>query len=93
LFGAFLDSLFACAQGSRVITVVVQVGEVKIYVAADETRRSGKRKDRMKLKFITKIGGKTSLRPSYFILIKFSFPVTRLMPYYVETGRSRPLIA
>ncbi len=26
--------------------------------------------------------------------VRFSFPVTRLMPYYdAETGRSRPLIA
>ncbi len=46
LFGAFLDSLFACAQGSRVITVVVQVGEVKIYVAAaDEALRKNERQD------------------------------------------------
>ncbi len=25
-----------------------------------------------------------------FCLVKFSFPVTRLMPYYAETGHSRP---
>jgi hypothetical protein len=43
--------------------------------------------------FTTKIGGKTSLGPSYFPFVKLSFPVTRLMPYYAETGRSRPLIA
>jgi hypothetical protein len=42
--------------------------------------------------FTIKIGGKTSLGPSYFLFVKFSFPVTRLMPYYAETGRSRPLI-
>jgi len=43
--------------------------------------------------FTTKIGGKTSLGPSYFPFVKLSFPVTRLMPCYAETGRSRPLIA
>jgi hypothetical protein len=38
------------AQGSRVIVAVVQVGAVKIYVAAVEAlRKKGKRKDRMKL--------------------------------------------
>jgi len=36
------------AQGSRVIIVVVQIGAVKIYVAAVEALRK-KRKDRMKL--------------------------------------------
>ncbi len=57
-------------------------------------RRSDKRKDGMKLSFTTKIGGKTSLGPSsYFLFVKFSFPVMGLMPYYAETGRSRPLIA
>jgi hypothetical protein len=30
------------------------------------------------------------LGPSYFPFVKFSFPVTRLMPYYAETGRSHP---
>jgi hypothetical protein len=28
----------------------------------------------------------------YFLLLKFSFLVTRLMAYYAETGRSRPLV-
>jgi hypothetical protein len=28
-----------------------------------------------------------------FRKISFSIPVTRLMPYYAEAGRSRPLIA
>jgi hypothetical protein len=36
-------------QASTVIRVVVQLGAVKIYLAAVEWRRSGKRKDRMKL--------------------------------------------
>jgi hypothetical protein len=48
-------------QGSKVIIVVVHVGAVKkyIYVAALlEALRKEKRKDRMKLKFTTKIDGK-----------------------------------
>jgi hypothetical protein len=28
-----------------------------------------------------------------FRFVKFSFPVTRLMPYYAETGCSCPLVA
>jgi hypothetical protein len=44
------------AQGSRVIIVVVQVGAVKIYVAALEA--SGKRKDGMKLTLPPKFMGK-----------------------------------
>jgi hypothetical protein len=47
--------------------VVVQVGAVKIYVAV--VRRSGKGGEREdETQFTTKIGGKTSLGPSYFIL-------------------------
>ncbi len=48
------------------VRVVVQIGIVKMYAAAVEG--SGKRKDRMKLSVgTTKIGGKTSLGPSYFV--------------------------
>jgi hypothetical protein len=55
------------AQGSRqLIIVVVQVGAVKIYVAAVEALRKRDRED--ETQFTTKIGGKTSLGPSYFIL-------------------------
>jgi hypothetical protein len=54
------------AQGSRLIIVVVQVGEVKIYVAEVEALRKKERQD--ETQFTTKIGGKTSLGPSYFIL-------------------------
>jgi len=54
------------AQGSRLIIVVVQVGAVKIYVAAVEALRKKERGD--ETQFITKIGGKTSLDPSYFVL-------------------------
>ncbi len=44
------------AQGSRVIIVVVQVGAVKIYVAAVEALRKKKRGD--ETQFTTKTGGK-----------------------------------
>jgi hypothetical protein len=54
------------AQGSRIIIVIVQVGAVKIYVAAVEALRKKERGD--ETQFTTKIGGKTSLGPSYFIL-------------------------
>jgi hypothetical protein len=55
------------AQGSRVIIVVVQVGAVKIYVAAVQALRKKETQD--ETRFTTKIGGKkTSLGPSYFLL-------------------------
>ncbi len=59
------NSAFA-AQGLRVIVVVVPVGAVKIYVAAVEALRKKERQDGTE--FTTKIGGKTSLGPSYFVL-------------------------
>jgi predicted oxidoreductase (fatty acid repression mutant protein) len=54
------------AQGSRVIIVVVQVGTVKIYVAAVEALRKIERGDETQI--TTKIRGKTSLGPSHFVL-------------------------
>ncbi len=54
------------AQGSRVIIAVVHVGPLKIYVAAVEALRKKERDD--ETQFTTKIGGKTSLGPSYFVL-------------------------
>ncbi len=54
------------AQGSRVIIVVVQVGAVKISVAAVEALRKKKRQD--EIQFTTKIGGKTHLGANYFLL-------------------------
>ncbi len=58
------------AQGSRVIIVVVQLGTVKIYIAAVEAlrKKERQRKDKIKTQFTTKIAGKTSLGPSYFVL-------------------------
>jgi hypothetical protein len=40
------------------------------------------RKDRMKLSLPPKL--------SYFVFVRFSFPVTHLMAYYAETGQSCP---
>jgi hypothetical protein len=51
---------------------------VKIYVAAAEVVALRKKERR---RYTTKIGGKTSLGMQLlFLLVKFSFPVTRLMP-------------
>ncbi len=57
------------AQGSRVTIVVVQVGAVKIYVAAVEALMKKERGD--ETQFTIKIGGKTSLGLSYFVLQHF----------------------
>jgi hypothetical protein len=46
--------------------IVVQVGAVKIYVTAMEANRKKERQD--ETQFTTKIDGKTSLGPSYFVL-------------------------
>ncbi len=54
------------AQGSRLIIVVAQAEAVKIYVAAVKALREKERGD--ETQFTTKIGGKTSLGRSYFVL-------------------------
>jgi hypothetical protein len=54
------------AQGSRLIILVLQVGAVKIYVGAVEALRKKERQD--ETQFTTKISGKTSLGPRYFVL-------------------------
>jgi uncharacterized membrane protein (Fun14 family) len=54
------------AQGSRVIIIVVQVGAVKIHVAAVQALRKKETQD--ETQFTTKIGGKTRFGPSYFLL-------------------------
>jgi hypothetical protein len=48
------------------IIVLVQVGAVKIYVAAVEALRKKERGHETQI--TTKIDGKTSLGPSYFVL-------------------------
>ncbi len=55
-------------------------------------RRSGKKERQDESQYITKIGGKNQLGSQLFGFVKISFPVTCLMPCYVETGHSRPLI-
>ncbi len=65
------------------IIIVVQVEAVKIHVAAVEALR----KEGMKLSLPPKLVEKLVWVPV------ISFPVTRLMHYYAETGSSRPLIA
>jgi len=56
------------AEGSRVIIVVVQVGALKIYIAAAAVEALRKEERQDETQFTTKIGGKTSLGPSYFAL-------------------------
>jgi len=57
-----------------------------------EWRRSGKRKEGMKLSLPPKLVEKLVWVP-VILFCKISFPVTHQMPYYAETGRSPPLIA
>jgi len=64
---------------------------VKIYVAAVKALREKERGD--ETQFTTKIGGKKIVCVPVISFCKISFPVKHLMPYYAETGRSRPLIA
>jgi hypothetical protein len=63
---------------------------VKIYVAAAVEALRKKEREDEKLSLPPKFGGKTSLGSQLFPFVKFSFPVTRLMPYYAETGCFRP---
>ncbi len=50
-----------------------------------------KRKEGMKLSLPPKLVGKKLVWvPGLFCFSKISFPVTHLMPYYAETGRSHP---
>jgi hypothetical protein len=52
------------AQGSRLLIVVVQLGAVKIYVAAVETLRKKERQDETQsTQFTTKIDGFLSFIP------------------------------
>jgi hypothetical protein len=73
------------AQGSRVIVVLVHLRAVKIYVAAVEALD-------MKLSLQPKSVEKLVWVP-VILLCKIFIPMPRLMPCYVETGCSRPLIA
>jgi hypothetical protein len=71
--------------------VIAQVEAVKIYVAAVEALRKKERGDETQLvekKLVEKL-----VWVPVISFWKISFPDTHLMPYYVETGRSHPLIA
>jgi hypothetical protein len=61
---------------------------VKQYAAAVE-RRSGKRKEGMKLSIPPKLVGKLVWVP-VIMFCKISFPVKHLMPHYAETGPFSP---
>jgi hypothetical protein len=61
------------------------------YVAA--AKALTKKESHYETQFTIKIAGKTSLGSQLFRFVKFSFPVTCLMPYYAETDCSRPVIA
>jgi hypothetical protein len=80
------------AQGSRVIIVDVQVGAVKIYVAAVKALREKERGD--ETQFTTKIGGKTSLGPSYFFrFVKCHSQLSIWCPIMAKLAVLAPLIA
>jgi len=74
----------------RVIIVVVQVGAVKIYVTTVKALRKKERGD--ETQFTPKLVEKLVWVP-IISFCKISFPVKHLMPYYVKTGHSHPLIA
>jgi len=61
---------------------------MKIYVAAVESLRKKERQG--ETQFSTKIGGKTSFGSQ--LLVKFSFLIPCLMPYYAQTGCSHLVI-
>jgi len=77
------------AQCLRAITVLVQLGAVKTYVAPVEAL--WKRERAMKLSLPPKLVEKLVWVP-VILFCKISFPVTHLMPYYAKTGRSHPLL-
>ncbi len=81
------------AQGSRVIIVVVQVGAVKMYVTAVKELTENERGD--ETQFTTKIGGKTSLGPSYFVYLKFHSQLSIWCPIIImpKLAVFAPLIA
>jgi hypothetical protein len=63
---------------------------VKTYVAAVEALRKKEMQDETQSS--TKIGGKTSFGSQLLSLVKFSFLIPCLMPYYAQTGCSHLII-
>jgi hypothetical protein len=62
-----------------------------MYIAAEEALPTKERGDETQLSLLPKLVEKL-VWVSVISFCKISFPVTHLMPYYVETGRSHPLI-
>jgi cell shape-determining protein MreD len=58
------------AQGSRLILVIVRVGEVEIYVAAIEALRQKERQD--ETQFTTKIDGFLNFKPNWMLMYLFA---------------------
>jgi len=56
------------AQGSRVIIIVLHVGVVKVKICGIGVEAFMKKERQDETQFTTKIGGKFSLGPNYFIL-------------------------
>jgi hypothetical protein len=73
----------------RVIIVIVQIGAVKIYVAAVEALRKKERGDETQFTYHQNWWKKLVEVP-LVLFRKISFPVKHLMPYYAKTGRSHP---
>ncbi len=76
------------AQGSRVIIIIVQIGVVKVHVAAVEVLRKKKREDENQFTTVEKL-----IWVPVISFCKTSFPLMHLMAYYAETDLSRPLTA
>jgi len=74
------------AQGSRLIIVVVQLGALKIYVAAVETLR--KRKDNDETQFTTKIDAFLSFIPTLNANVLFCRFFFKCHPVYDQTQGS-----
>jgi hypothetical protein len=83
-------------EGSRVVIVPVQVRAGKVLYTPSSSSSGGaqeKRKEGMKLSLAPKLVEKLVWVTSSLSYSKISFPVKHLMPYYAETGHSRPPIA
>ncbi len=79
------------AHRSRVIIVVVQGGAEKIYVAAVAGAQEKETHD--ETQFTTKLGGKTSLGPSYFLLQNFHSQLLVWCPIMPKLAVLAPPIA
>jgi hypothetical protein len=81
-------------EGSRVVIVAVHVRAGKLYTPSSSSGGAQeKRKEGMKLSLAPKLVEKLVWVTSSLSFSKISFPVMHLMPYYAETGHSRPPIA